>query len=52
MSIRSAMARAIETTPYSVLFGKDMAIPTAVIYDIAWEKYVEPTPKEWKELLE
>lgn len=48
MSIRAAIARAIDTSPYQVLFGRDMRIPTAVVYDIPWEEYIEPSPEDWK----
>ena len=37
MAIRSSIARATEVSPYQVMFGRSMDIPTAIIYDVAWD---------------
>lgn len=33
------------------MFGHNMTVPTAVMYEISWEEYVEPTPSEIKKLI-
>ena len=51
MAIRSSIARATEVSPYQVMFGRSMDIPTAIIYDVAWDQYEEPSPRELRSLI-